>query len=129
MTQAGNVKGIGTDIVSVARIEKSWQRFGSRFAEQILHSNELQQLDKSRQPVAFLAKRFAVKEAVAKALGTGLAEGVNAASIEVCHQDNGAPFLRLYDGALARLQAIGASQCLISISDEKDYALAYAIAC
>ena len=122
-----SILGVGTDIISVPRIEKSWQRYGAKFGEQILHPNEMLALSAQTNPVAFLAKRFAAKEAVSKALGTGLAMGVTAANIEITHNDNGAPLVVLHGGALERLQQLGAKQCQLSISDEKAYAVAFAV--
>lgn len=127
MAGAKAVLAVGADIVAVARIERSWQRYGQKFAEQILHPNELAELADKKNAVAFLAKRFAAKEAVSKALGTGLAEGVAASNIEVTHQQNGAPVVRLHGGAQSRLQKLGATQCALSISDEKEYAVAFAV--
>ena len=121
------VKGIGTDIVSVARIEQSWQKYGPRFAAQILHPNEVIELAGKSSPAAYLAKRFAAKEAVGKALGTGLGNGVSAAMIEVNNNDLGAPSVTLHNGAAEQLSALGATQCQLSISDEKEYAVAFAV--
>ncbi|MDD9892745.1 MAG: holo-ACP synthase [Gammaproteobacteria bacterium] len=121
------VLGVGTDIVSVSRIEQSWQRFGPKFAAQILHPNEVVELAGKNNAAAYLAKRFAAKEAVGKALGTGLGEGVSASNIEVKNKENGAPTVQLHGGAQKRLEALGGSQCQLSISDEKEYAVAFAI--
>lgn len=121
------VLGVGTDIVSVARIEKSWQRFGDKFAGQILHSNEAAVLASKQNAPRFLAKRFAAKEAVSKALGTGFAQGVSASDIEVVTQESGAPAVVLHGGAAAMLAQLGATQCQLSISDEKEFAVAFAV--
>lgn len=119
--------GIGTDIVEVARIGSTLERHGEKFAQRILHPNEYQQWQQHAQPQAFLAKRFAAKEAVGKALGTGLGEGVTAADIEVDHADNGCPVVVLHHQAKTRLLELGGKQCWLSISDEKAYAVAFAV--
>ena len=71
------IVGIGTDIVSVARMKKSLDRNGDKFSQRILHDSELLQLKTVSKADQFLAKRFAVKEAASKALGTGFSEGVS----------------------------------------------------
>ena len=92
-----------------------------------MHPNEQQRLGEHNNPSAFLAKRFAAKEAVAKALGTGMAEAVIAADIEISNNAAGQPLVTLHNGALAKFKALGASQCLLSISDEKAYAVAFSV--
>lgn len=119
--------GIGTDIVSVARIEHSLERFGRRFARRILSADELIEFDASTAPVQLLAKRFAVKEAVAKAFGTGFRDGLKLGDIEVGHNRRGRPEL-IYSGqaqALARANAI--EESFVSIADEREFAVAYVV--
>ncbi|BAZ93473.1 holo-[acyl-carrier-protein] synthase [Thiohalobacter sp. COW1] len=121
------IYGIGTDIVSIARMEQALTRFGRRFAERILSAAELQEFDACARPAALLAKRFAVKEAVAKAFGTGFRDGLRLQDIQVGHDSRGRPELH-YRGAaqaLARTNAVTASH--VSIADERDYAIAYVI--
>lgn len=118
--------GIGTDIVEIDRIAALLDQYGDKFPQRILHANEYQQWQQHPQPQAFLAKRFAAKEAVGKALGTGLGEGVKAADIEVVNASNGSPTVLLHGAAKARLGQLDATECLLSISDEKAYAVAFA---
>lgn len=118
--------GIGTDIVEIARIERLTAKYDDKFAARVLHPNELQQWQSLEQSTAFLAKRFAAKEAVGKALGTGLGEGVAAADIEIVNGANGKPTVQLHRAALTQFEALGGQQCLVSISDEKAYAVAFA---
>lgn len=120
------IVGIGTDIVALARIEKVLQR-NPAFAERILTSEELQTYAQAGHPAAFVAKRFAAKEAAAKALGTGIAQGVSFQHLKVNHTELGQPLLHLSGAALQRAEAIGASTFHLSISDEADYAMAYVI--
>lgn len=70
------VFGVGTDIVRSSRVEKIWQRFGERFADRLLLSEERELFDVNKRPVRFLSMRFAIKEAVVKAMGTGFAHGM-----------------------------------------------------
>ncbi|HSH28929.1 MAG TPA: holo-ACP synthase [Thiohalobacter sp.] len=123
----GRIYGIGTDIVSIARMEQALARFGRRFAERILGDAELGELDACARPAALLAKRFAVKEAVAKAFGTGFRDGLRLQDIQVGHDARGRPEMH-YQGAaqaLVRTHAVTASH--VSIADERDYAIAYVI--
>lgn len=116
--------GIGVDIAQVSRFEKVLERHSERFAERILHSNEQQRYKAHSQPLAFFAKRFAAKEALAKALGTGIAKGVNFNEIEICQDDNGRPFIVLHDSTLEVANKLGVKSLFLSLSDEQDYAVA-----
>ncbi len=119
--------GIGTDIVMVERIERSLRRYGDRFAERVLSAVEMSEYRKRKDGSKFVAKRFAVKEAVSKALGTGISEGVGWHDMEVDHDDLGKPLLKLSGGAQKRADQLGARHCHISISDEKQHVLAFAV--
>ena len=121
------IAGIGTDLVSRRRIFNSWERFGERFVGRILTAAELERFRGSHCPENLLAKCFAAKEAVAKALGTGIAQGVSWQHIELGREACGQPTICLAGAALVRLQALGASRVLISLSDEGDYVLAFAV--
>ncbi|MBY6225929.1 holo-ACP synthase [Ferrimonas balearica] len=116
--------GLGTDIVEIARIEAQFERLGARFAERILTQAEREELARSKEPARLLAKRFAVKEAAAKALGTGIGRGVSFQHIELQHNEWGAPQLVFSDGALARFTSLGGQGMHISLSDEQHYATA-----
>ena len=119
---------IGTDIVDIDRIGASLERLGERFAERVLSVEELRQWRDKSSSVAFLARRFAAKEAVSKALGTGIGRGVSFQDIVITHNAQGAPQVQLSGGAQAALEAMAASRVLISLSDERRYAIAYAMA-
>ena len=121
------ILGVGTDLVCQDRIGRSWERFGERFAHRILTSSEWQRMQTSRRPVNVLAKCFAAKEAVAKALGTGLGQGVGWRQIELQRTSSGQPLVVLNGEALQRLRALGASRVLVSLSDERNYVLAFAV--
>ena len=98
--------GIGNDIISIERIENSLERFGQRFVDRIFTDVEQKKSDRRLKRAASYAKRFAAKEACAKALGTGLNQGVFWRDMGVVNKRSGAPTLQLTGGALARLERI-----------------------
>jgi len=118
--------GIGIDIVEIARITKSYERFEENFASKILHDNELDDFKSSANKIAFLAKRFAVKEAFVKALGTGIRDNVNWRNMYVQHDDKGKPSLTFTTEFAQEIQA-EKLDVHISISDEKEYVVAQAL--
>ena len=117
---------IGTDIVNVRRIEQSVSRHGERFVNRILNPTEVVQWNQRKRDLSFLAKRFAAKEAISKALGTGIGRGVSFQNIVISNDSNGVPLVSVSKDALKALEATGASRVLLSISDEKEYAIAFA---
>ncbi len=121
------IKGIGTDIVDTRRIERSLRRFGVRFQNKILGEDEYRALD-DRELAAYVARQFAAKEAVAKALGTGMRQGVSFKSIRILRNKLGAPYVELDGGAEQVAAELGVSEIHVSLSDERHYALAFAIA-
>ncbi|MGV0034695.1 MAG: holo-ACP synthase [Candidatus Azotimanducaceae bacterium WSBS_2022_MAG_OTU7] len=118
---------IGTDIVEISRIQRSLTRFGERFTDKILCASELRPLTGSSL-AAYLARQFSAKEAVSKALGTGMRNGVHFRNIEIARKESGAPLVRLTGEAKLRAEKLGISDIHISMSDERDYAIAYVIA-
>lgn len=124
-----NIFGIGTDLVEIDRIATIWQKYGLRFAKHILATDELQELENSKHPARFLAKRFAAKEAVAKALGTGFRNGVHFTQICIVKNELGKPavvFLQDTKKFIASLD-LGNITCCLSIADEVHYAIAFVI--
>ncbi len=121
--------GIGVDMVEVSRIAKALVRNAEKFPRRILSSDELLQFRDSPNQDSFLAKRFAVKEAVAKALGTGFAHGVSWTDISLSHDDFGKPLVYLKGGANDQLLRLGGSKALVSLSDEAGFVIAYAQVC
>ena len=117
---------VGTDILAIPRIEEVVSRQGQRFVDRILTPTERDEYSASAQPTRLLAKRFAAKEAVAKALGTGIGRGVSFQDIEVRHDDFGAPLVALSGGAEQVLKERGASAVALSLSDEVEYVVAFA---
>ncbi len=118
---------IGTDIVNIQRIEQVLAQQGERFLRRILTSAEQDEYHRRGAPVKFLANRFAGKEAIAKALGTGIAQGVTFQGIEILPDEQGAPRAQLHGEALAKQQALGAARVHISLADEHDYVVAFAV--
>jgi len=121
------IYGIGTDIVEVSRIEESLARFGKNFAMRILNEREMQDFTQSHTQARFLAKRFAAKEAFAKALGTGIRGPATFENIGVAHDDLGKPVLDLAPELQAYLEIKGIRFQHLSISDEKMLAAAFVV--
>lgn len=118
--------GVGTDIVAVARLAASLARHGERFAARILAEDEMIEWRASKQPDRLLAKRFAAKEAFAKAFGTGVRVPATLHAIQVGHDDLGKPLL-VYGAELALIMAERRLSAHLSISDESDYAVAFVV--
>lgn len=120
------IAGLGTDIVQISRIERSLAR-SPALAERVLTAAELVEFVGHAQPARFLAKRFAAKEAAAKALGTGIGRGVSWQQFQVNHDEAGAPLLCCSGYSQQLLQQRHILHCWLSISDEQDYACATVI--
>ena len=118
--------GIGTDIVAIARMTDFHSRHGERGMERILAPAELAECRASSRPDRFLAKRFAAKEALAKALGTGIRAPVLMTAIAVSHDAQGKPVFQLASDLAAWLEQRRLVAHL-SISDEHDYAVAFVV--
>lgn len=120
------IAGIGTDIVAVTRMADFWRRHGEHGLEKVLAADERDACRSSRAPERFLAKRFAAKEALGKALGTGIRAPLLMPNISVDHDDLGKPYFRLHGEAGGLLEQRGLVTHL-SISDEHDFAVAFVI--
>ncbi len=120
--------GIGTDIIEIERIKASMERSGDKFAQRILSKNECLKIKENKFPERFLAKRFAAKEAFAKAMGTGIRNGLNMCDIELSHTELGKPLVN-YVGNNAQVQNLlkSITNMQITISDEKHYAVAFVV--
>lgn len=121
------ILGMGTDIVEIARIEGAISRTGDRLAKRILSPDEWVQYQAHQQPARFLAKRFAVKEAAAKALGTGIRNGLAFNQFEVSNNALGKPLLRFREQANCLAQELGVRSIHVTIADERHYACATVI--
>jgi holo-[acyl-carrier protein] synthase len=119
--------GIGTDILQLARVEETWARFGERFARRLLMPEELVQFGRARQPVRFLAMRFAAKEAIVKAMGTGFANGMWIRDAGVCPDRLGRPEI-IYSPRGRRLcDELGIGAGHLTLSDEAGLVVAVAV--
>jgi holo-[acyl-carrier protein] synthase len=119
--------GIGTDLVQISRITKSLTRFGNAFAQRILTENEMQVFLHHKDPARYIAGRFAAKEAAVKALGTGFTNGIGFNQIGVQHDALGKPLLYFLDKAQIIYQQKNIHTNHLSITHEKDYALAFVV--
>ena len=120
-----NIFGVGIDIVEVQRIKEIYSRYGERFARKILSNSELRSFYKNKNKISFLAKRFAAKEAVGKALGVGIKNGSILKNIEIKNDLNGKPFVNINN--IKKLNMAEKKEIHISLSDEKKYAVANAL--
>lgn len=121
------IVGLGSDIVEVERIANALNRTGEQFARRILTDDEWSIWQETSQKSHYLAKRFAVKEAAAKALGTGFRGGLTMKDIGTVNDELGKPVLILSGVAEKRMEELGARCTHVSISDEKHYAVATVI--
>ena len=121
--------GIGTDIIDTRRMKKTITNFGNKFKKRCFLSSEIKRSEETINSVNSYAKRYAAKEACAKALGTGLAKGVFWKDIEVINNKFGKPFIKLHNNALRRIKRLTNKNYNIevSLSDEKNYAIANVI--
>jgi holo-[acyl-carrier protein] synthase len=121
------ILGIGTDLVEIARVEAALERWGERFARKILVPRELDRFARHRKPAAYLAKRFAAKEAFSKAIGTGIHHPVNWHNISVVNHASGRPYLELSAPLASFVQSRGVSSVHVSLTDERGMAAAFVV--
>jgi holo-[acyl-carrier protein] synthase len=121
------IYGVGTDVVEIARIEQALARFGERFAKRILCGPELKRFAAHRQPAAYLAKRFAAKEAFTKALGTGICAPANWHGVWVRNLPSGKPVLEFSEKLTKLLEQRKILHSHLSLTDERGVAMATVI--
>ncbi|HEX8090989.1 MAG TPA: holo-ACP synthase [Blastocatellia bacterium] len=121
------IVAIGIDIVEVARVEEIFARRGDRFRDRVFTRGEIAYCEGRASRVESYAARFAAKEAVMKALGTGWGGGVGWQDIEVVSPDTGAPSIQLHRHALERMSAMGARKAHISLTHSRGVAMAQII--
>ena len=122
------IKGTGNDIIEIARIAKSYERYGARLLQRVFTEGEAAYCAARKRIAQHLAVRFAAKEAVAKALGTGIKDGVSWRGIEVVRAPGAAPQIVLHGGAAAVAEKLGVKTMHISLSHSDTHAIAFAIA-
>ena len=121
------ILGTGIDIIEVGRIASSYEKFGERFVNRILHADEIAYCLSHKHPAPFLAVRFAAKEAISKAFGTGIGAQLGWQDMEIRRKESGEPFVVLHDKGEKLFLARGAKRLLISLSHTATYAAATAI--
>src|ERR1039457_1138580 len=119
--------GIGIDIIEVARIKASLEKFGERFGQRILLPDEMAYCLSHRHPAPFVAARFAAKEAISKVFGTGIGAQLGWQDMEVGRKESGEPYVILHAGGQKLMQSRGGQRVLISLSHTQNYAAAVAI--
>ena len=121
------IYGVGTDLIEIARVERVLARFGERFARRILCEPEFRRFRAHRKPAAYLAKRFAAKEAFTKALGTGIHAPANWHGVWVKNLPSGKPVLEFSEALRALLEKRQISTSHLSLADERGMAVATVI--
>ena len=121
------IYGVGNDVVEIGRIEKALERYGERFARRILCEPELKRFSGHRLPAAYLAKRFAAKEAFTKALGTGIHAPANWHGVWVRNLPSGKPVLEFSENLAKLLKDKNILHSHLSLTDERGVAMATVI--
>jgi len=119
--------GIGTDLVELSRIQATYERFGEHFVRRILMNEELELFRRSKQPVRFLAMRFAGKEATVKAMGTGFAHGVWLRDVGILNNEWGRPIVIWSERGRRVCDRLGVGEGHVSLTDDAGLVLAFAI--
>jgi len=121
------ILGTGIDIIEVARIAASYEKFGDEFVNRILLPAEVAYCLSHRRPAPFLAVRFAAKEAISKAFGTGIGAELSWHDMEICRKESGEPYVVLHGDGGKLLASRGAKKVHLTLSHTENYATAMAI--
>jgi holo-[acyl-carrier protein] synthase len=121
------ILGVGIDLIEVARIASSFEKFGERFVNRILLPDEIAYCLSHRKPAPFLAARFAAKEAISKAFGTGIGASLGWQDLEIRRKESGEPFVVLHGKGRDLFEARGAKSLHISLTHTENYAAVTAI--
>ena len=121
------IHGLGLDIVETARIARSLEKFGDRFLHRVFCEGEIAYCQSMKTPALHFAARWAAKEAVSKAFGTGIGKSVGWRDIEVRRRESGEPYCVLHGSAAELAAQRGADQVFISLSHTEHYAAANAL--
>jgi holo-[acyl-carrier protein] synthase len=121
------ILGTGIDIIEVARIASSHEKFGERFVNRILLPDEIAYCLSHKNPAPFIAVRFAAKEAISKAFGTGIGAQLGWQGMEICKKKSGEPFVVLHGKGEKLFKSRRAKRLLVSLSHTANYAAATAV--
>jgi holo-[acyl-carrier protein] synthase len=121
------IYGIGVDVLEAERITRTLERFGARFTEHLLLPAEAQQLTLTQRPARFLAMRFAAKEAIVKAMGTGFAHGMWIRDVGVVQNAWGKPEVIFSERGEAVRRRLGIGEAHVTLTDEKGLVVAVAV--
>ena len=121
------IYGIGTDIVELSRIKKTYMRFGEKFTNRLLMPEEQSMYLQSRNPIRFLSMRFAAKESIVKAMGTGFSNGIWIRDTGIINDKLGKPLVIFSSRGQAVCKKLGIGESHISLSDEAGLILAFSI--
>ncbi len=124
-----SIHGIGVDVVETSRIRQSMERLGEPFLNRVFTSRERTYCDGMKFPATHYAARFAAKEAIAKALGTGIGPDLGWQDMEILRKDSGQPYVILSGNGKRFADRSGISSILISLTHTDHYAAANAVAC
>lgn len=119
--------GVGTDIVELARIQETYDRFGDRFVERLLMPEERELFERSKWPVRFLAMRFAGKEATVKAMGTGFRHGMWIRDVGIVNNDWGRPLIVFSERGKGVCAQLGIGEGHVSLTDDGGLVVAFAV--
>lgn len=119
--------GVGTDIVELARIQATYDRFGEHFVDRLLMDEERKLFDKSKQPVRFLAMRFAGKEATVKAMGTGFANGMWMRDVGILNDPRGRPLIIWSPRGQKVCEDLGIDGGHVSLTDDAGVVVSFAV--
>ena len=122
-----HVLGTGVDIVETGRINESLTKFGERFLNRCFLPGEITYCQGMKFPALHFAARFAAKEAISKAFGTGIGQQLGWRDMEIAKRDNGAPYVVLHGKGLELAQARGVTEIFVSLSHCQDYGVAQAV--
>ncbi|MBX3746004.1 MAG: holo-ACP synthase [Verrucomicrobiae bacterium] len=121
------ILGTGIDIIEVSRMTAMVERFGDRFLRRVLVAREIEYCQGHVKPGPHIAARFAAKEAVSKAFGTGIGASLGWGDIEVAHRPTGAPMIVLHGRGRDLMTSRGARELHVSLSHTEHYAAAFAL--
>ena len=119
--------GVGTDVLELSRIQATYDRFGDHFVQRILMEEELQLFRRSKQPVRFLAMRFAGKEATVKAMGTGFAHGIWMRDVGITSNEWGRPIVIWSERGQRVCDCLGIGAGHVSLTDDAGLVVAFAV--